>query len=71
MENMGRFTPLYAIAHAITNSIENLRFDKEDYFHVLVFYGLFYKKIRKYFFPVFPCVIETLVEVWENEKLNF
>ena len=42
MENMERFTPLYAIAYAIayaityaiTNSMENLRFDKEDYFHV-------------------------------------
>ena len=44
MENMERFTPLYAIAYAITNSMENLRFDKEDYFHVLVFYGLFYKR---------------------------
>ena len=40
MENMERFTPLYAV----TNSMENLRFDKEGYFHVLVFYGLFYKR---------------------------
>ena len=30
---------------------ENLRFDKEGYFHVLVFYGLFYKRNRKHFFP--------------------
>ena len=51
MENMERFTPLYVIAYAITNSMENLSFDKEDYFHVLVFYGLFYKGNRKRFPP--------------------
>ena len=29
------------------NSMENLRFDKEDYFHVLVFYtGYFIKEIE-------------------------
>ena len=40
---MERLTPLYAIAYAILSSItENLRFDKEGYFHVLIFYGLFY-----------------------------
>ena len=45
-------TPLYAIAYAITNSMENLRFDKEDYFHVLVFYaGYFIKEIKNFFFP--------------------
>ena len=38
------------MAYAITNIMENLRFDKEDYFHVLVFYGLFYKRNRKSFF---------------------
>ena len=43
MENMERFTPLYAIM----NGTENLRFDKEDYFHVLVFYtGYFIKEIE-------------------------
>ena len=26
------------------NFMENLLFDKEGYFHVLVFYGLFYKR---------------------------
>ena len=57
---MERFTPSYAIAYAITNSTENLRFDQESYFHVLVFYGLFYKRKRKHFFPVFPYVIEML-----------
>ena len=51
MGNMERFTPLYAIAYDITNSMENLRFDKEGYFHVLVFYELFYKRNRKHFFP--------------------
>ena len=54
--------------HAITNSMENLRFDKEGYFHVLVFYGLFYKRNRKHF-PRVPIAMETLVEVsLENEK---
>ena len=42
MENMENFTPLYAIAYAILNGTENLPFDKEDYFHVLVVYGLFF-----------------------------
>ena len=65
MENMERFTPLYAI----TNNMEHVRFDEEDYFHVLVFYGLFYKRNRRHF-PMFPYVIETLVEVWENSKLR-
>ena len=45
-----------------------IRFDEEGYFHVLVFYGLFYNRNRKHFFLVFPYVIETLVEVWENSK---
>ena len=49
--------------------MENLHFDKEGYFHVLVFYGLFYKRNIKYFFTVFPYVIETPAEVWENSKL--
>ena len=40
---MERFTSLYAIAYAILNGTENLRFDKEGYFYVLVFYMLFYK----------------------------
>ena len=47
MENIERFAPLYAIADAIMNSTENLLFDKEDYFHVLVFYtGYFIKEIE-------------------------
>ena len=54
MENMDRFMPLYAIANAITNSMENLRFGKEGYFHVLVFYGLFYKRNRKHSPPRVP-----------------
>ena len=48
---MKRFTPLYAIADATMNSTENLRFDKEDYVHVLVFYTGYFIKDRKYFFP--------------------
>ena len=66
MENMERFTDTPCIRHR--DSMENLRFDKEGYFHVLVFYGLFYKRIRKHFFPCFHTVIETRVEVWENEN---
>ena len=47
MENMETFTSLYAIAYAIMNSMENLRFGKEGYFHVLVFYtGYFIKEIE-------------------------
>ena len=39
----GKITPLYAI----TNTMENLRFDKEDYFHVLIFYaGYFINEIE-------------------------
>ena len=61
--------PLYAIAYAIMNSMENLLFGKEDYFHVLVFYtSYFIKEIENIFSRVFPYVIETLVEVWENLK---
>ena len=64
---MERFTPLYAITYAITyafmNGTENLRFDEEDYFHVLVFYtGYFIKEIEN-IFSVFPYVMETRVEV--------
>ena len=48
---MERFILLYAIAYAIAyaimNSMDNLYFDKEDYFHVLVFYtGYFIKEIK-------------------------
>ena len=53
MENMERFTPmtpLYAIVYPILNGADNLHFDKEGYFHILVFYGLFYKRNRKHFF---------------------
>ena len=36
---------LYAIAYAIVNSMDNLRFGKENYFHVFVFYtGYFIKE---------------------------
>ena len=47
MENTGT---LYVIAYAILNSMENLRFSKEDYFHVLVFNtGYFIKEIENIF----------------------
>ena len=61
---------IYAIAYVITNSAENLRFDRESYFHVLVFYGLFYKRNWKHLPPVFPYVLQTLVEVLKNLKLR-
>ena len=49
---MERFTSLYAITYAILNGIENLRFDKEGYFHVLVFYtGYFINEIEN----ISPC----------------
>ena len=52
MENMERFTPFYAIAYDFMNSMENLGFDKEDYFHVLVFYtSYFIKEIENIFSP--------------------
>ena len=47
---MERFAPLYAIAYAIMNSMENLRFDKEDYFHVLVQYTGYFTKV------ISPCL---------------
>ena len=51
---MAKFTPLYDNAYAITNSMENLRFDKEGYFYVFVFYtGYFIKEIEN-ISPVFP-----------------
>ena len=40
------------------NSMENLRFDKEGYFNVLVFYGLFYRN-KNNSSRVPPHVIET------------
>ena len=50
---MERFTTLYAIAYAILNGTDNLRFEKEGYFHVLVFYtGYFIKEIESIFFRV-------------------
>ena len=67
MENMERFTLFFVIA----NSMENLHFDKEGYFHVLVFCtGYFIKKVEIIFPRVFSYVVETLVQVWENEKLR-
>ena len=51
---MEMFTPLYAIAYAITNSMENLRFDKENYFHILVFYTSYFIKETENIFPGVP-----------------
>ena len=64
MENMHgniRFTPLYATAYAIMNSMENLRLDKEGLFPQFSFPRV---KRTENIFSVFPHVIETLVEVW-------
>ena len=41
----------HTITHAIVNSMENLRFGKEDYFHVL-YSGYFIKEIEN----IFSCV---------------
>ena len=47
---MEMFTPLHAITYAITKSMENLHFDKEDYFNVLVLYtGYSIKEIENIF----------------------
>ena len=44
----------HATLYAIMNSMENLHFGKEDYFHVLVFYtGYFIKEIQKIFSRVY------------------
>ena len=49
------------------NGIDHLRFGKEDYFHVSVFYaGYFTKEIENIFLGVPIRVIETFVKVWEN-----
>ena len=56
MENMERFT----LSYAIMNSMENLRFGKDDYFHVLVFYtGYFIKEIEN----IWKFELWTLVKV--------
>ena len=58
-----------AIAYTTMNGMENLRFDKEGYFHISVSYGLFYKKKGKENISlVFPYAIETLVKVWEKPQ---
>ena len=49
----------HGIAYAIMNSMKNLRFDKEDNFHVLVFYKGYFKKETENIFPVFPYAIEN------------
>ena len=40
--------------YAITNSMENLHVDKEGYFNVLVFYGLFYERSRNHLYSRVP-----------------
>ena len=73
----GNITPLCTIGYAIMNSMENLRFGKENYFYILVFYMLFYKRNRKH---VSPCS-HTLYKhswkfgrfeiVWKHALLSF
>ena len=60
---MKSFTQLYTIGHGLMNSTENLRFDKEDYFHDLVFYTGSFTKETENISPVFTLVIKTLVDV--------
>ena len=55
-----KITPLYAIAYAIVNSIDNLRFDKEDYFHV--------KRNKKHFYCVPIRYKLTLAKVWRTRN---
>ena len=47
--NYGKYGKVQAIAYAILNGTENLRFGKEGHLCVLV-YGLFYTRKRKLFF---------------------
>ena len=60
---MERITPLYVIM----DSMENLHFDKEGYFHIFVFYALFYKKNRKHFFLCSHTYRNTRVTLGELE----
>ena len=56
------------------NSMENLRFDKEGYFRVSVFYGLFYKMNRKHPPPRVPLRYRNtgrslcMYTVWKHGK---
>ena len=68
MKTAERFTPLYAIAYTILNSIENLPSDKEGYSYILVFYRLFNKRNRKHFFPRVPIETFPLETLFENSK---
>ena len=63
MENMERFTPLYVIAYAIMNSMENVHFDKEGFST-----GYFIKEIENIFSHVPIRYRNTYVIVWENSK---
>ena len=59
---MERFTPSHTL-YAILKSMENLCFGKEGYFHILVFYMSYFINEIENIPPVFPYVIETLVDV--------
>ena len=79
MVNMERSMPLYTIAYCTSSHLISWTAWR---IYILVKYkhgiipcfsfleGLFCKRNRKHFFPVFPYVIEMLVEVWENLKLH-
>ena len=67
MERLFHYTPP---SYAIINSKDNLCIDKESYCIDTFFLfplGYFKNEIGN-ICPVFPYVIETLVEVWENTK---
>ena len=74
---MESFTPLYTIVYAIMNSMEKLRFGKEGYFHVLVFYtGYFIKEVEN-IFPRVPTryrnsrgSFEELEIAWKSRKIQ-
>ena len=68
MVKSGRIARLYGIAYAILNGMDNLRFDKEGYFHVLVFYtGYFIKEIENIFSSVYISYRNTRGSLGELE----
>ena len=63
---MGKFKPLYTLAHTPSETIGiTYALNNRSYFNVSFFYVLLYNRSRKYNFPVFPYVIEILMEAWD------
>ena len=64
---MEKCTPVYTIAYAIMNSMESLRFGKEDYFYLLISYtGYFVKEIEDIFSRVSICYRNTHLKLINN-----